>query len=292
MYFCQKKNYPMNYIEVSFNCNQNNEIIREVLSAQLADAGFESFVDSEQGITAYVQEKCFDVSHIQKIIDDFPLEAVISYTHALIADKNWNEEWEKNYFEPLVIDDRCVVKSTFHQYPQELEYNILIDPKMAFGTGHHQTTELMIREILKEDFSGKKVLDMGCGTAILAILASMRGADPVVAIDIDEWAYDNAKENLELNRISNVEVLIGGANLLDAKKSTFDTILANINRNILLQDIHRYASVLNDGGSLFMSGFYTEDIAVITEECLKHNLIFSHSGSKDNWAAVKFIKQI
>lgn len=282
----------MNYIEVSFNCNQNNEIIREVLSAQLADAGFESFVDSEQGITAYVQEKCFDVSHIQKIIDDFPLEAVISYTHALIADKNWNEEWEKNYFEPLVIDDRCVVKSTFHQYPQELEYNILIDPKMAFGTGHHQTTELMIREILKEDFSGKKVLDMGCGTAILAILASMRGADPVVAIDIDEWAYDNAKENLELNRISNVEVLIGGANLLDAKKSTFDTILANINRNILLQDIHRYASVLNDGGSLFMSGFYTEDIAVITEECLKHNLIFSHSGSKDNWAAVKFIKQI
>jgi len=287
-----EKYYLMNYIEVSFDCNPNNEIIREVLSAQLADAGFDSFVDSEQGIVAYIQEKLFDTSNIDQIIRDFPLEAGISYTHTLIPDKNWNEEWEKNYFEPLVIDNRCVIKSTFHQYQKELEYNILIDPKMAFGTGHHQTTELMIREILKEDFSDKTVLDMGCGTAILAILASMRGADPILAIDIDEWAYDNAKENLDLNHISNIEVQIGGAELLEPQKPTFDIVLANINRNILLQDINKYASVLNNEGILFMSGFYTEDIPAITEECSKYKLTFSHSDSKDNWAVVKFIKQI
>lgn len=291
MYFCFKIYYLMNYIEASFTCNPNNEIIREVLSAELADAGFESFVDNEEGIAAYIQEKLFDKPVIEQIIRDFPMEAVISFTHTLLPGKNWNEEWEKNYFEPLVIDNKCVIKSTFHQHQGEFEYNILIDPKMAFGTGHHQTTELMIREILKEDFAGKSTLDMGCGTAILAILASMRGADPILAIDIDEWAYDNAKENLNLNRISNVDVQIGGAELLNPEKSTFDIILANINRNILLQDINRYASVLNNKGSLFMSGFYTEDIQSITDECSKYGLSFSHYGSKDNWAVVKFVKE-
>jgi len=281
----------MNYIEASFICSPNNEIIREVLSANLADAGFESFVDSGEGITAYAQEQLFDTTAIDGIISGFPLEAEISYTYELIPGKNWNEEWEKNYFEPLVIDDQCVIKSTFHKYEGNFDYNILIDPKMSFGTGHHQTTELMIREILKEDFSGKPVLDMGCGTAILAILASMRGAGPVVAIDIDEWAYDNAIENLGLNQIENVEVLIGGAELLNKEKNTFDAVLANINRNILLQDIKTYASVLNNEGFLFMSGFYREDIPAITEECVKHNLEFVHSESKDNWAVVKFIKQ-
>ncbi len=279
----------MNYLEVVFVCVPYNEIITEVLSAELAEVGFESFVDTDNGSTAYIQESLYNKDAVEGVIANFPLEATITYTANLIKGKDWNEEWEKNYFKPLIIDNRCIIQSTFHKEPATYEYNIYIDPKMAFGTGHHQTTELMIREVLNMDFLGKSVLDMGCGTAILAILASMRGGDPILAIDIDEWAYDNAKENLDLNKVSNIDVRIGGAGLLVAEK-TFDVILANINRNILLNDIHVYASVLNAGGVLFMSGFYTEDIPVLTEECNKNGLTFVHSNSKDNWANVKFIK--
>ena len=280
----------MNYIEAVFVCIPHNEIITEVLSAELGEVGFESFVDTATGLTAYIQENLYDKEAVEGILSNFLLEAKITYTTNLVEGKDWNEEWEKNYFKPLVIDDRCVIQSTFHKEPATYEYNIYIDPKMAFGTGHHQTTELMIREILNLDFTGKAVLDMGCGTAILAILASMRGADPILAIDIDEWAYDNAKENLDLNKVSNVDVQIGGAELLTPDK-TFDIVLANINRNILLNDIHAYASVLNAGGVLFMSGFYTEDIPALTEECNKRSLAFVHSRSKDNWANVKFMKK-
>ncbi|PXV67405.1 ribosomal protein L11 methyltransferase [Dysgonomonas alginatilytica] len=280
----------MNYIEAVFLCNPHSEIITEVLSAELADIGFESFVDTETGSTAYIQESLYNKEAIDLVLENFPLESKITYTVSLIEGRDWNEEWEKNYFKPLIIDDRCIIQSTFHNEPASYEYNIYIDPKMAFGTGHHQTTELMIREILNMDFTGKSVLDMGCGTAILGILASMRGADPILAIDIDEWAYDNAKENLDLNKVSNIDVQIGGADLLTGAQ-TFDVILANINRNILLNDIHVYASVLNPEGILFMSGFYTEDIPALTDECNKHGLTFVHSNNKDNWANVKFIKK-
>lgn len=285
-----KINIKMNYTEVVFVCVPNDEIIREVLSAELAEVGFESFVDTDNGSTAYIQESLYNKEAIESILSNFPLEAKITYTTSVIEGKDWNEEWEKNYFKPLIIDDKCIIQSTFHKEPATYEYNIFIDPKMAFGTGHHQTTELMIREILNMDFTGKSVLDMGCGTAILAILASMKGADPILAIDIDEWAYDNAKENLDINKVSNIDVQIGGADLLTSEK-TFDVILANINRNILLNDIHAYASVLQAEGVLFMSGFYTEDIPALTEECNKHGLTFVHSNSKDNWANVKFIKK-
>lgn len=285
-----KINIKMNYTEVVFVCVPNDEIIREVLSAELAEVGFESFVDTDNGSTAYIQESLYNKEAIESILSNFPLEAKITYTTSVIEGKDWNEEWEKNYFKPLIIDDKCIIQSTFHKEPATYEYNIFIDPKMAFGTGHHQTTELMIREILNMDFTGKSVLDMGCGTAILAILASMKGADPILAIDIDEWAYDNAKENLDLNKVSNIDVQIGGADLLTSEK-TFGVILANINRNILLNDIHAYASVLQAEGVLFMSGFYTEDIPALTEECNKHGLTFVHSNSKDNWANVKFIKK-
>lgn len=280
----------MNYIEAVFLCNPHSEIITEVLSAELAEIGFESFVDTEMGSTAYIQESLYSKDAIDMVLENFPLESKITYTMSLIEGKDWNEEWEKNYFKPLIIDDKCIIQSTFHNEPASYKYNIYIDPKMAFGTGHHQTTELMIREILNMDFTGKSVLDMGCGTAILGILASMRGADPILAIDIDEWAYDNAKENLDINKISNIDVQIGGADLLTGDK-TFDVILANINRNILLNDIHVYASVLNPEGVLFMSGFYTEDIPALTEECNTYELSLVHSNNKDNWANVKFIKK-
>lgn len=278
----------MSYTEVKFICIPNDEIVNSVLSVSIADIGFESFVEDELGTTAYIQSDIFNADELNNILADLPIEAQISYSFKSIEDQNWNEEWEKNYFQPLIIDDRCIIQSTFHNAPATYEYNIYIDPKMAFGTGHHQTTELMIREILKDNFEGKSVLDMGAGTAILAILASMRGADPIIAIDIDQWAYDNAIENLKLNNIDNIEVEIGGADLLGDK--TFDIILANINRNILLNDIHAYASVLNLGGTLYMSGFYNEDIPLITEECNRNNLNFCYNTMKDNWVAVKFKK--
>lgn len=278
----------MKYIEVEFTCTPNNEIVNSILSATIAEIGFESFIETESGTSAYIQSDIFDVEKLNETLNNFPIEANISYTYKSIEEQNWNEEWEKNYFQPLIIDDKCIIQSTFHNVPATYDYNIYIDPKMAFGTGHHQTTELMIREILKEDFSSKSLLDMGTGTAILAILASMRGADPIIAIDIDQWAYDNAMENLKINNIDNVKVEIGGAELLG--NTSFDIILANINRNILLNDIHSYASVLNTSGSLYMSGFYVEDIPVITEECNKNGLTFISNTAKDNWTAVKFLK--
>lgn len=278
----------MKYIEVEFKCTPNNEIVNSILSATIADMGFESFVETENGTTAYIQAELFDEETLDGILNNLPVEAEIIYTFKSIDDKNWNEEWEKNYFQPLIIDDRCIIQSTFHNIPPTYDYNIYIDPKMAFGTGHHQTTELMIKQILNDDFHGKSVLDMGTGTAILAILTSMRGADPITAIDIDKWAYDNAMENLSLNNISNVSVRIGGAELLG--NEMYDVILANINRNILLNDIHAYATVLNKGGFLYMSGFYYEDIPVIKEECIKHDLSFCQYTEKDNWVAVKFAK--
>ncbi len=278
----------MKYIEVKFICTPNNEIVNSVLSATIADIGFESFVEDELGTTAYIQSNMFDREKLDTTLNELPIEAEILYTFKSIEDKNWNEEWEKNYFQPLIIDNKCIIQSTFHNVPATYDYNIYIDPKMAFGTGHHQTTELMIREILKDDFTGKSLLDMGTGTAILAILASMRGANPITAIDIDQWAYDNAVENLRLNNVNNVSVEIGGADLLG--NETYDVILANINRNILLNDIHTYASVLNNGGTLYMSGFYEEDIPAIKEECSKNELKFSHNTEKDKWVAVKFIK--
>lgn len=288
MYFCTKLIIVMNYIEVKFICTPNDEIINSVLSATIAEIGFESFIENEFGTTAYIQSDLFNIEELDKTLNTFPIEAEIIYTYKSIEDRNWNEEWEKNYFQPLIIDNKCIIQSTFHNVPATYDYNIYIDPKMAFGTGHHQTTELMIREILKDDFNGKSVLDMGTGTAILAILASMRGADPITAIDIDQWAYDNAIENLNLNNVNNVDVKIGGADLLGGEK--FDIVLANINRNILLNDIHSYSSVLNNGGVLYMSGFYAEDIPAIEEECSKNELAFVHNTEKDNWVAVKYTK--
>jgi len=278
----------MDYIEVKFTCVPNNEIVNSVLSATIAEIGYESFVENENGTTAYIQGEVFNKEKLDEVVHDLPVDATITYTYQTIEGRNWNEEWEKNYFRPLIIDNKCIIQSTFHNVPATYEYNIYMDPKMAFGTGHHQTTGLMIREILKDDFKGKSVLDMGTGTAILAILASMRGADPITAIDIDEWAYNNALENLHLNKVENVTVKIGGAELLG--DATYDIILANINRNILLDDIHTYASVLNPGGYLYMSGFYVEDINAITDECKKYDLTFCYNTEKEHWAAVKYQK--
>lgn len=281
----------MNYIEVTFNCTPTDEIFSDILSSLLADIGFESFLSTDEGLIAYVQKDLYDKTSINSLINAFPMDDVaISYESKEIEDKDWNEEWEKNYFKALIIDDKCIVQSTFHNEPAVYEYNIVIDPKMAFGTGHHQTTELMMQELLALDLKGKSLLDMGCGTAILAILSSMKGANPITAIDIDKWAYDNAIENIQLNKTNNIDVKIGGAEVLANIGKSYDVILANINRNILLQDIHIYNEHLNVGGFLLMSGFYEQDIASIKEECNKNRLMFVEYRSKENWAAVKIQK--
>lgn len=274
----------MKYVEVNFNISPASEAANDILAAQLAEIGFESFVEQPEGISAYAPINEFSVDKINSLIDDFILDVNINFSFKEMEDKNWNEEWENNFFRPIVFEDKCIVHSSFHKPEGEFEYKIMIDPKMAFGTGHHQTTGLILKEMLNMDFKDKTVLDMGCGTAVLAILASMKGSGDVVAIDIDEWAYNNAIENVSLNNINNVKVEMGGAELLG--NQSFDIIIANINRNILLRDIPHYEKVLNPDGILMLSGFYEEDIPALQEVCINHKIKLKKSARQDKWATM------
>lgn len=279
----------MKYFEVTFTTHPCNETVNDVVSALAGEIGFESFVEWEQGVQAYVQQSLFDEGALKEMIANFPLpDTQIEYTVVEAEDKDWNEEWEKNFFQPIVIGNRCCIHSTFHQNAPKAEYEILINPQMAFGTGHHETTSSIIQELLDADLQGKSVLDMGCGTSILAILASMRGASPITAIDIDDWCVNNSRDNIELNGISNITVELGDANLLKDRKP-FDVIIANINRNILLADMKHYATCMHSGSELYMSGFYVEDIPAIQAEAESLGMEFIHHREKNNWVAVKFI---
>ena len=279
----------MKYFEVTFTTSPCNETVKDVVSALAGEIGFESFVEWENGVQAYIQQNLFDEEALKSMVADFPLpDTTIEYTVVEAEDKDWNEEWEKNFFQPIVIGDRCCIHSTFHKDTPQTEYEILINPQMAFGTGHHETTSSIISELLEADLQGKSVLDMGCGTSILAILASMRGADPITAIDIDDWCVNNSRDNIALNGIENITVEWGDANLLKGR-APFDVIIANINRNILLADMAQYAACMHPGSELFMSGFYVQDIPVIQEKAESLDMEFIHHREKNNWAAVKFI---
>lgn len=279
----------MKYFEFVFRTHPCTETVNDVLAAVLGEAGFESFMECEGGLTAYIQQSLCDETSIKNAIADFPLpDTEITYTYTEAEDKDWNEEWEKNFFQPIVIGDRCCIHSTFHKDTPKTEYEILINPQMAFGTGHHETTSSIISELLDADLKDKSVLDMGCGTSILAILASMRGANPVTAIDIDDWCVNNSKDNIILNQINNITVELGDASLLKGRKP-FDVIIANINRNILLADMPQYAACMHAGSELYMSGFYVQDIPVIREKAENLGMKFIHYREKNNWAAVKFI---
>ena len=279
----------MNYFEVRFFIEPFEDYISDVLAEELGELGFDSFATTEQTLDAYIPEKSFDEAKIKELLDDFPFEANIDYQFSIITSKNWNEEWEKHYFEPIVIGNDCVIHSSFHQNVPKAKYDIVIDPKMAFGTGHHETTSLVIAEILKMDVVGKTILDMGCGTAVLAILASMRCAGKITAIDIDTWCTENSEENITINKIDNIEVKLGGAELL--KGLHFDIVLANINRNILLADMESYAACLAVGGELYMSGFYKEDIPIIEAEAVRNDLRLVEFREKNNWVVVKTVKE-
>ncbi|MTE28234.1 50S ribosomal protein L11 methyltransferase [Winogradskyella ouciana] len=256
----------------------------EILIAELGYAGFESFVENNSGVTAYIQKEDWN----KNILDDIHIlnsnEFKITYEFNEIEQTNWNAEWEKN-FKPIVVDDLVTVRAPFHDKPNT-KYDLIIEPKMSFGTGHHETTHMMIQHILKNDFKGKSVLDMGCGTGVLAILAEKVGATKLDAVDIDNWCYVNSLENVERNQCENISVHEGDVSFLQNQK--YDCIIANINRNILLQDIPAYAKSLNKSGKLFLSGFYEDDLELITQKCLENNLIFEDKTLKNRWMAAQF----
>jgi ribosomal protein L11 methyltransferase len=261
------------------------ELGSEILVAELGELPFESFVESEFGVTAYIQKQLWSES----ILDDVQIlhspEFVISYTVEEIEQVNWNEEWEKN-FEAINVDGICHVRAPFHP-KTDAQFDIVIEPKMSFGTGHHETTHMMIQHLLEMDVAGMKTLDMGCGTAILAILAEMKGAKPIDAIDIDNWCYLNSIENAERNNCKNITVYEGDAALLKDKK--YDLIIANINRNILLNDMQSYVDCLLPNGTILFSGFYEEDIPFINASCVEKGLTYVKKLERNNWVSLKYL---
>jgi ribosomal protein L11 methyltransferase len=275
----------MNYIELRFSIEPQNPF-QDILIAELAEIGFESFDETEDGLLAYIQETSFDEKLFStlSILNNNLVQ--IHYKTKQIPAQNWNAVWESNY-DSVVIDNRCYIRAPFHPSNPEIEYELLIEPQMSFGTAHHETTANMISMLLNEDVKGKSVLDMGCGTGVLAILAQKKGASPVCAIDNDEWAYRNSIDNVAKNNAHPIQVLQGNATLLDGKK--FDIIFANINKNILLTDMESYSKSLNTDGKLFMSGFYNNDLSDIKVKAKQLGLAYLNHIVKNEWIAVRFL---
>lgn len=279
------------YREVRFDMTPCSEDATDLLAAFLADEGYESFVPDEKGLTAYVPASAWSKDAVNNVIRDFPMDTTIHVKEVLVEGRDWNAEWENNYFQPIVVGDECVIHSTFHHDIPKAKYDIVIDPKMAFGTGHHATTAQVIESILAIDMRGRTVIDMGTGTAILSILAAMRGAELVTAIEIDGFAYTNAIENVDINGVSDVVKLINGDASALAEVEPADIFLANINRNVILGDIEAYASHLRNGGTMILSGFYEADVPIIESAARPLGLITEAIRSRDNWTALTLRKQ-
>lgn len=276
----------LSYIAYHFNV-EPKELGTEILIAELGEKAFESFQETETGVSAYVQSALWTADILEDIQILQSEHFIITYRKEAIEQVNWNEEWEKN-FDPIDVDGTCYIRAPFHE-KTNAKYDIVIEPKMSFGTGHHETTFMMTRHILQNDMQDKAVLDMGCGTAILAILAAMRGAKKVTAIDIDNWCYLNSIENASRNNCSAIEVFEGDASLLPSTP-VFDVILANINRNILLKDMATYGNCLKSGGEIYFSGFYVEDIPSIQKAAQAEGMTYVSQLEKNNWVSLKFIK--
>lgn len=275
----------MNYIELSFSVEPQTPF-QDILIAELAEIGFESFDETEAGLLAYIQEPIFDKEQVKNLSILTNNLVKINFTKKAIQDENWNAVWESNY-DSVVIDERCYIRAPFHPSKPEVEFELLIEPQMSFGTAHHETTANMISLLLKEDVVGKSFLDMGCGTGILAILAHKKGASTICAIDNDEWAYRNSIDNVAKNNCKGISVYQGDAALLSDKK--FDIIFANINKNILLADMKTYVLSLNKNGKLFLSGFYIDDLDDIKAKAKQLGLDYVNHLVKNDWIAVKFI---
>jgi ribosomal protein L11 methyltransferase len=278
----------MNYYELLFTLITTEDYQQDLLINTLGDIGFDTFEELEFGFKAYIPADDFDQQKLDEALAIYQDMFTLSYEMTLIPQKNWNEVWESN-FEPIAIKDKIFVRATFHAPRPEFEFEIVIDPKMAFGTGHHQTTSMMLELMLENDFAGKKVLDMGCGTGILAIMAAKLGAADIMAIDYDPVCYDSTLENTQLNNINNIKALCGSKETIPNEQ--YDIILANINRNILLDQMQRYSEVLKPDGEIYLSGFYeTPDLDIIMDEARKYGIKYIiHKKNKD-WVAAKFIK--
>jgi len=273
------------YLEYNFNVVPK-EPGTEILIAELGFAGFESFVENENGVTAYIQREDWNPDILENIAVLSSNEFVINFAKKEIEQTNWNSEWEKN-FEPIQVDDLVSIRAPFHENPK-LKYDIVIEPKMSFGTGHHETTHMMVQHLIDLDLENKSTLDMGCGTGILAIFAEMKGAKPLDGIDIDNWCYVNSIENSQRNNCKHISFYEGDASLLVNQK--YDVIIANINRNILLNDMATYIKCLNENGVLLLSGFYKEDIATIDKEVSSHGLTIQNTLERNNWVSLKYLK--
>jgi len=276
----------MNYQEVTFILDPLLPA-REVLVAELAELGFESFVETDEGVKAYIVSSDWNEGLLAELMTSQMEDQKIEWNSSEIEAINWNAEWEKS-FHPIIVDNKCLIRAPFHEVEGSFEYVINIEPKMSFGTGHHSTTHLMIGEMMNMDWKGKHVLDMGAGTAVLAILAEMMGAESSDAIDIDEWAYLNSIENLERNNCSRIKSYQGGAELLTDQ--VYDTILANINRNILLRDMKEYVKVLKTGGEILFSGFYVQDIPELERVGGELGLKLVLQRERNEWCLLKMIK--
>lgn len=278
------------YVELRINLDpMPGPDATDLLAGMLGDIGFESFVPDETGLTAYVAVGLWDEAAVKETLADFPYQCNMDCKHTMIEGRDWNEEWERNYFQPIVVGNECVVHSSFHTDVPEAKYDIVIDPKMAFGTGHHATTSLILEQLLARELSGHSVIDMGTGTGILAILAAMRGACRVTGIEIDPFAQANAVENVAINHHPEIKIILGDASALDAVEPA-EVFIANINRNVITGDIDKYAARLVKGGTMLLSGFYVEDIPVVTEAAEKAGLQPTGYTERDRWTCLQLIK--
>lgn len=273
----------MDFIEVTLKVDA---AFADILTAELGELGFDAFVETEDGFSAYIEEDRYSEAALQETLQRYAGQVQVTYAVQKIERQNWNEEWERN-FEALFIGGQVSVRASFHPRPEEAKFDIVINPKMSFGTGHHETTTLMIENQLTVDHRGKRVLDMGCGTGILAIMAGELGAAEMVAVDIEDWTVENARENAELNNYGRIDVRLGGVETV-AAENPFDIILANINRNVLLEDMAAYKAVLKPGGWLLLSGFYTEDLPILRQQAEALGLQHQSHRVKNNWVSAIF----
>ena len=276
----------MDFIELSVEAPRE---LADILVAELAEVGFDTFEDNDAGFCAYITEEAFNSDAVEEIVARYSGIGNLTHSHRVITRQNWNAEWEKN-FQPLVIADRVSVRAPFHPAPAGVDYDIVIMPRMSFGTGHHETTALMLENQLGVDHRGRRVLDMGTGTGILAIMAELLGARQVLAVDTEPWTVENARDNAAENQCRNIECRLGGVETL-VDEAPFDLILANINRNVLLEDMHEYARLLPSGRPILFSGFYEEDLAQITAEAARQGLRYQRHRTLRNWVSALFEKE-
>ncbi|NMM47070.1 50S ribosomal protein L11 methyltransferase [Marinigracilibium pacificum] len=276
----------MDYVEISFVCN---ETMAEILMAELSEIGFESFIETDDGLLCYVQSEVFDKDTLDSQISRYSGVDELKYRILNIPKKNWNEEWEKNY-NPIIIGDKAIVRADFHNVEKKYDYDIIITPKMSFGTGHHQTTAMMLKLQMDLDHKGKEVYDIGCGTGILSIMAAKRGAEKITGCDIDEWSVENSTENIEKNGLEGKIAIIHGT-VQSLPETPVDIILANINKNIILAELEMYNARLKENGRILFSGFYERDTSDILEAAGEFGMILENEASDQNWKCLQLVKK-